>query len=209
MNKKDFQIQPNSGFNTKYCEIAGRLKASGFSLEDVAYALGMSLSTIRTWQNKHPLFKRAIEDGKEVAKSYVLAQAFKAACGYDYEERNEKYDAAGVLKETSVFKKEMPPNPKLIMWLLCNMDKEHWQSEHKITVESERNINVRLDGKIASAQIEKLAGRLLDEPQRRTIDAVVTNAEVTDYNTGGILERDSEGDETEHRVSEAINSFTN
>ena len=196
-SKADFQLQPNAGWNTRYIEMAARLKAAGMSNADIALIFGFSPSTIKDWQKKHPLFKKAIEEGKDVAQKYVLAQAFRAACGYDYEECNEKFDAEGNLKEKSVFHKKAPPNPKLIMWLLCNMDKDNWKSEHKITVQNDKNVTVHLDGKIAGDQIQKLAGRLLDN---KPVIKHIIDAKVTDTNTGAVSTDDTEGDEAEHSV---------
>ncbi len=173
-----YAIHPQSSFNFKYVEMAARLTAAGFSLKDIGYAFGMSARTISTWSEKHPQFKRALEEGRSVAKSHVVAKALKAACGYEYTETNEKYypsktdtDDDGspvmILKDRSVFNKHQAPNPKLIMWLLCNLDPDTWKSEHKILVGKEETIHIKLDGKMASKQIEALAGKLMDSPMAK------------------------------------------
>lgn len=176
-------IRANSSFSYKYVEIAAKLRAAGFSLEDVGYAFGFKKGTIDSWSRSHPQFKRALEDGKEIAKSHVVAKAFKAACGYEYEDYNEKWEPnkeSGELelKQVSKFKKHQPPNPKLIMWLLCNLSPEQWKSEHKILIENEKHITVKLDGKVASKQIAALAGKLLDEPEikRKKVESVEITA---------------------------------
>ena len=187
--KQDFQLKPNAGFHTKYIEMAARLKAAGCSIEDIGVIFGFSESTIKAWARSYPAFKKAIDEGRKLAGKYVLAQAFRAACGYDYEEWNEKFDKEGNSLGKSVFHKHAEPNPKLIMWLMCNLSPEEWKSEHKITVQNDQNINVKLDGKIASEQIMRLAGKLVeDQPKRKLIDATVT-----DGNTGTIPTDDTEG----------------
>lgn len=171
-------VHPQSSFNYKYIEMAAKLRAAGFTLEDIGYAFGMSKSTITAWAKKHPQFKRALEEGKNIAKSHLVAKALKAACGYEYTEVNEKYDGDGKLMGKSIFKKHQPPNPKLVMWLLCNFSPDEWKSEHKIQIARDETIHVKLDGRMASKQIEALAGRLLDEPTRRKIiEAEVTDSE--------------------------------
>lgn len=167
MNKEEFKRPKTARFKSAYCDIAGRLKAAGFSLEDIGYAFGVSKTLISKWMKIHPSFKEALEDGKEVARSHVVATAFMAACGYDYDESNEKFDSAGELKETSVFHKHQAPNPKLIMWLLCNLSPETWKSEHKILVEKDDTVHVKLDGKMASKQIEELADKLFSDKSKK------------------------------------------
>lgn len=178
--KNDFKILPNAGFNLKYIEMAGKLKAAGFTLDDIAYVFSMSKSTISEWEKKHPLFKAAIDEGKQVAKTEILARAFRAACGYDYEESNEKFDEKGVLESRSVFHKHCPPNPKLIMWLVCNLSPDEWKSEHKILVDHEDTVHVKLDGVAASKQIESLAGKLFGTKDTKKKTIIETEAKNVD-----------------------------
>ena len=180
--KKEFTISPNSSFNFRYIEMAAKLKAAGFSNADIAYTFGMNPGTIQTWIKKHPGFARAIKEGKGVAASYVVSKAFKSACGYEYEEENIKYDKDGEVVGRSVFKKHQAPNPKLIMWLLCNLEPDTWKSEHKILVEQDKHITIKLDGNMASKQIERLAGKLLDPPKRKIIEVTEVIPEVEDGN---------------------------
>jgi len=170
ITKEDYNVNPNSKFKKEYVEMAARLKACGFSNEDIAWAFGVSKSAITSWQNKYSQFRKAIEEGRDVAKGHLVAKAFMAACGYDYVESNEKYDAEGNLVGRSVFNKQQPPNPKLVMWLLCNLDPDNWRSEHKITVEHDDTTRVVLDGKIASKQIDALAGKLLKPNTKRIFE---------------------------------------
>lgn len=193
------KVHPGAKFNFTHVEVAARLKAAGFSNEDIGYAFGLSRSTIQQWVKKYPQFERAIKEGKAVAKNHIVAKAFRVASGYEYEESNEKYDKEGKLVSRSVFNKHQPPNPKIIMWLLCNLEPETWKSEHKILVEKENNITVKLDGKIASKQIETLAGKLLEVPPKKVI-----NATVTDTDPRAISESHPKDSERELIVSQEV-----
>jgi len=173
-------VHPQSKFHFDYVEIAAKLRAAGFSLADVGYALGVSRSTIDKWSKKHVQFQRALDEGKDIAKSYIVAKALKAACGYEYEEVCEKYGKDGELSSRIIYKKQEAPNPKLIMWLLCNFDPDVWKSEHKIRIDRDETIHVKLDGKMASKQIEQLAGRLLDDKPKRKIIECETREEIKD-----------------------------
>ena len=45
-DKTDFKIKPNASWNTRYIEMAARLKAAGMSIKDIALVFGFSESTI-------------------------------------------------------------------------------------------------------------------------------------------------------------------
>ena len=165
-------IKKGSKFDTKFVEIVAKLKSMGFTNADIAYTLGVHPSTIQSWQKMYPELAQAIKDGRENAIIQLVAKSMRLAAGYDYVEENEKYvkdkkTGEEVLKERSIFKKHQPPNPKMLMFLLCNMDPENWTSEHKIEVNQNDIVSVKLDGNIARKQIEQLAGKLLESTRKK------------------------------------------
>jgi hypothetical protein len=167
----EFAIKKRPIWKLQYVDIAEKLRAGGFTLDDIAYIFGISTSTLHNWCKVHPEMKEAIFEGKESAKREILAKAFRAACGYEYVESNEKFDSEGKLKERSVFHKHAESNPKLIMWLICNLAPDEWKSEHKILVERDDLVTVKLDGKSSAKQLEQLAGKLFGDGKntRKTI----------------------------------------
>lgn len=165
-------VKPNSKFSTKFVEITAKLKSMGFTNQDIAYTLGVAQSTLMTWSKKYPELAEAIKDGKENSIIKLVAKSIRLATGYDYVDENEKWKPnknTGELElvEVSKFKKHQPPNPKMLMFLLCNMDPDNWRSEHKIEVNHNDMVSVKLDGNIARAQIESLAGKLLDQGRKK------------------------------------------
>jgi len=167
------KLSRNTKFNFEYVEIAARLKAAGLSDENIAFVLSVTPLTIHNWKEQYPQFKKACEEGKKIATGYVIAKGIKAACGYDYEDVNEKWiphpggtevngQPVYVLKERSVFKKHEAPNAQLLMFFLSNMDPENWKARHKLEIDENKNVNIRIDGKIVAEQIESLAGKFLE-----------------------------------------------
>ena len=168
----DVDIHPQSKFDTKYVEIIAKLKSMGFTYQDIAYTLGVSTTAIQGWIKSYPEVKAALADGKENAIAKLVAKSIRLAAGYDYVEENEKYvvnkeTGEQELKEVSKFKKHQAPNPKMLMFLLCNMDPDNWRSEHKIEVNHLDHVTVKLDGNIARKQIESLAGKLVDNTRKK------------------------------------------
>jgi len=188
-SKKSKKIHRGAKFNYDFVELACRLKAAGFSDPDLAYALGVHHDTIRLWRHRFPEFKKACEDGKKMAVQYMVARGLRAAAGYEYEECNEKYKTVfdpktgenkEVLVSKSVFKKYQPPDSRLLMFMLANLDPENWAKSHKIEVDENRNINIRLQGEVASDQISRLAGRLLENPKAVESKVVEKEAKTDD-----------------------------
>jgi hypothetical protein len=178
---KKYKLRKHAKFNYDFVELAARLKAAGFTNKDLGYVFNVNQQTVSTWQERYPEFKQACAEGKDLATKYLVAQGLRAACGYEYEDCNEKYtvvpelDKEGkptgkmveVLKERSVFKKHQAANPQLLIFMLANFDSENWQSVHKIQVDKNENIKIQLDGKVVSKQIDELAGRLIPQSLKK------------------------------------------
>lgn len=190
---EDRNLSKNAKYDTKFVEIAAKLKSVGFTNADISYALSVGRDTIQRWARDFPEFFNALEDGKENQVIKLVAKALRIASGYEYEDVNEKWKPnpeTGELElvEVSKFKKSQPPNPKMVMFLLCNMDPDNWRSEHKIEVNHTDHVSVKLDGTVARKQIETLAGKLLESNRKK-----IESHEVKDRQPKSISQDDSEG----------------
>ena len=172
------RVQPklpkNAKFDLSYLEVATRLASAGMNQEEIAFFLGTKATNIKRWKKQYPLFKKAIEDGKQIAKAYLIAQGLRAAAGYDYVERNvkvkQKIGKDGKIvtyyPEVSEFHKHQPPNGNLLAFMLMNLSRQlkeevPWVSHHKVEVEDNRTVNIQIQGKVASEHIERLAGAFM------------------------------------------------
>lgn len=163
---KKYKLAPGAKFSFDFVEKVAKLKASGVADKDLAFIMGVKPGTIATWKERYPQFARACKEGKELATQNLIAEAFRVATGYEFEERNEKWeeDKEGnrIGKKTvSVFQKRMPANPNLLIFMLCNLDPKNWMAKHKLQIDDNRNIHITLNGKMVSEQIDRLAGKLL------------------------------------------------
>lgn len=168
------KLPRNAEFTPRFLDVATRLIAAGLSEKDLAYVLGTTISRIQYWKRHNPLFKKACDDGKNTAKSYLIAQGLRAAAGYRTEEKNVKIkrkvmpDGTVVeyAAEESVFYKEKPADSSLLIFMLCNLsriagDEKPWMSQHKIEIDQNKNVNIKISGKVASEQIDRLAGAFM------------------------------------------------
>ena len=156
-------------FDMKFVEMAEKLKAAGFSNNDLAYVFGVyDHSRINNWMKKVPELEKAIESGRQMARKKLIAKGLKAAWGYDYEEFNEKWkpdkeSGELILESRSVFKKHKPADSKLMCTFLAVLDPEFKKVFQKATDAVNKKIVVKIDGKVEASKIEQLADKLLAE----------------------------------------------
>lgn len=167
-------------FKPEYIEIAERLCGAGFSEEDLAYTFNVPFYALKGWKKSNPIFKEACTDGKRRVKKRLVAKALLSSIGYDYKSSKVRTirDAEGIIQktETTEFDNHQPANHNLLMFVLCNIDRQlgdkEWMSKHKLEIDNTKNINVTIDGNLATKQIAQLAGKLLGEaPQRKQVES--------------------------------------
>jgi len=162
-------------YDPKYATLAGRLVAAGFEEKDLGYVFGCAKETIKSWKKRYPEFKDSCSEGKRREKKKLVAKALLSAVGYDYttcKTRTIKDADGNVIKvEETKFDNHQAANDRLLVFLLCNIDNQlgdhEWVSKQKLEIEQNKNITLNITGKIASDQIKKLAGKLLEENQER------------------------------------------
>jgi len=179
-------------FDMTFLEVVTRLAAAGVKESDIGFFMGVQQQDIDRWKKNIPQFAEALKSGKHSAKAYLIAQGLRAAAGYEYTDVNVKMktkvlDSGKVVsypEEVSRFHKHQPPNPQLLMFMLCNLsrqlddDEDKWTSAHKIEVDKNETVTFKITGEVASDQINRLAGQLLKERglpdhQRKVIDCEV------------------------------------
>jgi hypothetical protein len=174
---KRFKIRKGAKFNYDFVQVASRLMAAGFSEADLGYALDVTPNTIKTWKARYPQFKKACGEGKRMAKRHLVAQGLRAAAGYEYEtsKTKEVLDSDGKLVKTEImtFKNHQPPNHNLIMWMLCNIDRQlgddEFKSKHTMEINHNKSVDVQIGGS-ESQRILDFAGSLIDEDKPKHVE---------------------------------------
>jgi hypothetical protein len=180
----DTRSRQQHEYQPEYTNIAARLICADFTEQDLAYAFDVSKKTIQKWKQHYPEFKAACEDGKREQKKRLVARAMKQAVGYDFTEKNVKriYNAEGKLVkcEESEFNRHNPGNERMLVFLLCNLDRqlgdEAWQSVKQIEVNQKTIHTHQLDAGAAREQIKALAAGLV-ESERKQVESTVLEAE--------------------------------
>ena len=131
------------------------------------------------FEKNHPEVKDAAQIGKMIADSFLVAQMYKSACGYEYVEEEWKLDEKThemvKVKEKVV---HQPANAQLAMFMATNRMPE--QFRHKIEL-TKKGFIIDSTSEVSSDQIERLAGALMDESKRvKQIESTVIDVEFED-----------------------------
>jgi len=163
----------NIKFDYKFVKMASRLMASGVRQKDLAFVMGVHPQTISNWKAKYPVFRKALEDGKEMAVSGLINTGLRAATGYEIEETTTEYvkdreSGEWVEIKKRVVSKQRDPNPSLLMFFLTNLAPE--QFKKRVEVDS-RSMKVSLNGDDIKHGIQELAGKLSEIDVTDAVDA--------------------------------------
>lgn len=102
--------------------------------------IGIGVRTLYEWKDRFPQIMQALKDGKEIPDREVEAALYKRACGYEYEEVTEEWDATvEKMIVTKRVKKQVPPDPTSIIFYLKNRKPDQWINKDKLEVSG--NIN--------------------------------------------------------------------
>lgn len=126
----------------------------GLTDEQIAYNIGIHVSTLYEWKKKYEEFDEALKRGKEVVDREVENALLKRALGYSYDELTEIREE-GVLIQKKVVKKHIVPDTTAQIFWLKNRRPDIWRDKKDIDMNA--NISNPFDG-ISTEDIKKLLG---------------------------------------------------
>lgn len=106
----------------------------GLTDEQIAHNIGVTVTTLYNWKNKHVEIFNALKKGKAVADYQVENALYKSAMGYDVEEWEEKIDSAGVVHKLHKLR-HIPANSTAQIFWLKNRKPEQWRDKPAEKVE--------------------------------------------------------------------------
>ncbi|WP_075809780.1 transposase [Clostridium perfringens] len=117
---------------------------NGLTDEQISKNLGIAVSTLNEYKNKHPEFSESLKKGKEIVDIEVENALLKRALGYKYDEVTkelieDKETGISELKVTKVVTKEVIPDTTAQIFWLKNRKPEEWRDKKE--VKHDGNIN--------------------------------------------------------------------
>ncbi len=170
---KKYKVRKRAKFNYGFIQIAARLIAAGHTESDIGYVLGVKKSTVAGWKQRYPQFKAACDNGKVMARNYLVSKGLRAAGGYDYSEetfelRNVEGEEEKQLVLIKKVNKHQKPDGNLLTFFLVNLDPKSFSFTKHIKVdETKKTLNLELTGQVESDTIREFAGKLLEAADKQ------------------------------------------
>lgn len=106
----------------------------------IAEFLGIEVSTLNNWKNKHPSFMESLTKAKEIIDNEVVSALFKRAVGYKKKEiKAFCHEGCVVTEQIEV---EVDPNPTAMIFWLKNRDPNRWKDKQDIEHSGESTIKI-------------------------------------------------------------------
>lgn len=143
----------------------GLMEFGGAQLQDFIAVLGINDMTYRRWMLRHQAFREAVERGKVVFKHNLTHQLHtslaQAAKGFEHEEVEQLFrvgnDGQPTPHQMRRTRKYYKPDIGAAIFLLTNLDPEHYQNRQRADIavrpnEDEREMTIEE----INAEIERL-----------------------------------------------------
>ena len=129
-------------YTPDYCPIAYKFCLLGATNEDLADVFEVSRNTIGNWLARYPEFKKAAQDGRDVADADVAQALLQKATGFSHE------DVKILLKDGEAeqieYNRYFPPDTQAAIFWLRNRRRKQWRErielEHSVTAEKLREL---------------------------------------------------------------------
>ncbi len=176
-SKRKFVLPKQAHLDLALLPVIQNILAMGGTEADVGMIVGFQGEDARDWLHNRAKssedVKLAIKAGHRMANALLVAQMFRSAIGYDYDETVDEYkyyDHAGtklkkpVKVSTKVYKKHQPGNALLATFLSENRMPDLFKRRVELT---KKNLNFNVDVEATADQIAELAGKVVEFANER------------------------------------------
>jgi hypothetical protein len=119
-------------------ELARKFCLLGATNEDLAGLFEVSLATVGNWLRRYPAFRKAVQDGRDVADADVAHSLHQQAKGFTHPDV-KILAIAGEAQEVP-YNRYFPPDRQAAIFWLRNRRRKQWREviEHEHTVTEEK-----------------------------------------------------------------------
>ena len=112
------------------------LARQGMLLDKIAEQIGITTRDLGVWRSRHPIIGEAITDGHAVAQAVVENALYESALGLGMIVKTKHktgHDKNGdPISEDTTIVEQRVPNVTAQIFILKNLDPEHWKDKHEI-----------------------------------------------------------------------------
>lgn len=153
------------------------MAALGLTQTEIGSIFGITRSGIDYAKKQTEEFKKACRQGKEKLHDTLVAQMALAASGYDYTEKVVHRDANNKVTKKIESTRHIPASPPMMQFLMTNLFKDGtpmfpagWKIKREML--ENRNINLRITGKMEKDKIKEFAGKLTKQIESKVVESV-------------------------------------
>ena len=133
---------PTPNYKSDFCPIAHKFCLLGATNDDLAGLFEVSLATIGNWLRRYPAFKKAVQDGRDVADADVAHSLHQQAKGFTHPD--VKILAIEGEAQEIPYNRYFPPDRQAAIFWLRNRRRKQWREviehEHSVTEEKLREL---------------------------------------------------------------------
>lgn len=122
-------------YSDEFAKLAYNYCLLGATDDNIAEFLGIAVSTLNLWKEKHPSFMESIKKGKLEADARVASSLYHRANGYSHRETKiATYE--GQITDTLDVEKHYPPDPTSMIFWLKNRQPKLWRDKQELDHQS-------------------------------------------------------------------------
>ena len=133
---------PAPNYKPDFCPIAYKFCLLGATNDDLAGLFEVSLATIGNWLRRYPAFRKAVQDGRDVADADVALSLHQQAKGFTHPD--VKILAIEGEAQEIPYNRYFPPDRQAAIHWLRNRRRKQWREviehEHSVTEEKLREL---------------------------------------------------------------------
>lgn len=133
----------------------------GFTYEQIAEKIGISVPTFYNWKKRYSEFAAAIKRGREVIDSEVEESLIKSALGYRSVEEKTEYSPTGEVLKITRIEKDIPPNVTALIFWLKNRLPEKWRDRRDTDIEKTSVPDIKINIEPVSPENNELLRRFM------------------------------------------------
>ena len=115
-NATSHEVGSTSRYDPLICELVIDYSLLGATLAEIATLLEISFPTLLSWRDKHPEFRAALLEGKEIADARVAKSLYRRAIGYNHPDTHVCVIDGQVI-QTPIVKHYPPDTAAAFIWL--------------------------------------------------------------------------------------------
>lgn len=123
-----------TAYKPEFCELVYELSQAGATDIDIADACDVHVATVYRWRARYPLFREAMQLGKEGADERVERSMYHRAVGYSY-------SAVKIMQNNGIpvlveYREHVPPDVVAAKHWLGNRDPKRWREQLDVKVDA-------------------------------------------------------------------------